>query len=31
MQAPTAVIVDGDNVTKYIGVSKIKNYVLNNL
>ena len=31
MQAPTAVIVEGDNVTKYIGVSKIKNYVLNNL
>ncbi|MBQ1891222.1 MAG: hypothetical protein II164_02635 [Firmicutes bacterium] len=29
MQAPTAVIIDGDNVEKYIGVSKIKNYVLN--
>ncbi|MBR5730782.1 MAG: hypothetical protein IKX89_02395, partial [Firmicutes bacterium] len=30
MQAPTAVITDGETVEKYIGVSKIKNYVLNN-
>jgi len=31
MQAPTAVILDGDNVTKYIGVQNIKNYVQANL
>ena len=30
MQAPTAVIIDGDKAEKYIGVSKIKNYVLGN-
>ena len=30
MQAPTAVIIEGENVSKYIGVSKIKEYVLNN-
>ena len=30
MQAPTAVIIEGENVSKYIGVSKIKDYVLNN-
>ena len=27
MQAPTAVIVDGDTATKYVGVQNIKNYV----
>ncbi len=31
MQAPTAVILDGDNVTKYVGVQNIKNYVQANL
>ncbi len=31
MQAPTAVILEGDNVTKYVGVQNIKNYVQANL
>ncbi len=30
MQAPTAVIIEGDSYSKYIGVSKIKDYVLSN-
>ena len=31
MQAPTAVILEGDNVAKYVGVQNIKNYVQANL
>ena len=31
MQAPTAVILEGDNVSKYVGVQNIKNYVQANL
>ena len=31
MQAPTAVILEGDNVTKYVGVQNIKTYVQSNL
>ncbi len=31
MQAPTAVILDGDNVTKYVGVHNIKDFVEANL
>ncbi|MBQ2059399.1 MAG: thioredoxin family protein, partial [Firmicutes bacterium] len=27
MQAPTAVIVDGDKITKYVGISSIKDYI----
>ena len=27
MQAPTAVLVDGDSVTKYVGINKIKDYI----
>ena len=31
MQAPTAVILDGDTVTKFVGVQNIKNFVQANL
>ena len=31
MQAPTAVILEGEQVTKYVGVQNIKNYIQTNL